>query len=314
MSTLFKRGDIYWYAVSKDGKQYPRSLKTKDKSEAQYLRAKLDQENVENPTPFSKIRCQTALGQYCEAMKQRCTHEYSQASKRRINELLGKTVFLDQIAEPEIITHLNTRKGEYDHNNSVSALKAFFKWCVKSGYLQKSPADNIKKINIQESPRESFSHKQIKAILDKAKKEEVFPAIVTALHTGMRRSELFGLTWTSVDMSRRLITLAKTKNRRVRIIPMHQNVFNVLKPLQAKEGLVFSLSNERRAMKRIFKAAEVEGNWHHFRHTFITHLLRSGVDLKTVSTLAGHSSVSVTSKYLSTTPDHMKKAVNLMQF
>ncbi len=314
MSSVYKRGKKYWRKAYKDGKPVYTSLNTSDKSEASYLCAKMDQESVERVTPFSKIRCQIALDQYKDTISQRCTREYCNASIRRIKAILGDSIMLTHINEPQIISTISESKSEYDHNNSVSAIKAFFKWCVKSGYLQRSPAENVKKIIIQESPRESFSPDDVKRILLAAKKEEIYPAVITALYTGMRRSELFGLTWDDVDMTQKVFVLSKTKNRRVRLIPIQADVFSILKSIQKEDGKVFNMANERRVLRRIFKKAGVVGNWHHFRHTFCTHLLRSGVDLKTVCSLAGHSSISVTSKYLSTTPSHMAEAVKRLQF
>src|SRR5215469_45511 len=67
-------------------------------------------------------------------------------------------------------------------------------------------------------------------------------AIVTlALHTGMRRGEILGLTWERVDFARGVIRLEETKSGRRREVPMNQAVYDALSALRGlkREGLVF---------------------------------------------------------------------------
>ena len=314
MSSIYRRGKWWHYKALKNRQAIYKPLKTTDRQEAKYLQAKLDQELAENRIPLHNARCDQTIGKFVESLSPRCSPKYIYETRHRLNIITKDILFLSEITEQSVIDRLKQFPGSYDYNNSVSAVKAWIRWCLRNGYITKNPADNIKKIVIQESPRQSFTPEEVERIILYSKGEEIYPAVLTAIYSGMRKTELFTLTWASIDLKQRVFTLSQTKSRKVRRIPIHPVVYAVLEAITPKEGLVFKSINSRRILKRIFRNAVVSGGWHHFRHTFCTHLLRNGADLKTVCALAGHSAITITSKYLSTTPQHLTNAVELLQF
>jgi len=313
MSSIYKNGRFYWHQIYRDGKVIRRqSLNTEDRTEAKILSAKLDQEYESQPG--DPITCQKALRLYIDTLKQRCSHDYQKSTERRLKAILGDLLMLKDLTSERIQSDLSKRIGKYDHNNSVSAIKAFTRWCVQSDYIVKNPADIIKKIVIQERTRQSFTVDEIERIIQKSKKETIYPLIMTALYTGMRRAELLRLQWKDIDMKAGVITVTVSKSKKVRRIPISSELKAVLSSCRKSEGFICDIHNHRRILKRILKRSKVTGGWHHFRHTFCTMALRSGADLQTVCALAGHSSPVVTSQYLSSTPSHMADAVNRLHF
>ena len=90
-----------------------------------------------------------------------------------------------------------------------------------------------------------INHKALRRIQDKDLKlllqhtnnhtnKYLQPILLFALETGMRRGEILSLKWLDVDMKRKLITVDNTKNGYPRIIPMNDNVYLLLKPLDKK--------------------------------------------------------------------------------
>jgi len=141
-----------------------------------------------------------------------------------------------------------------------------------------------------------------------------------ALHTGMRRSEQYSLTWDCVDFERRLITIARSKNGEMRHIPMNKAVLETLGELysaSSRSGPVFvsarrgqSLIGPRHWFEPAVAKAKVEGfTWHCLRHTFASRLVMAGVDLRTVQQLMGHKTLQMTVRYAHLAPEHQLAAV-----
>ena len=114
--------------------------------------------------------------------------------------------------------------------------------------------------------------------------------------SGLRLGEILALEWNDLDFNKKMIHVRnksghKTKSRKNRSIPMFGDI-------------ELDVKNASRNFQRILKQAELvdeQGDslvtMHNLRDTFITNLLQTGTDPKTVQILAGHSSVVTTLKY-----------------
>lgn len=146
------------------------------------------------------------------------------------------------------------------------------------------------------------------------------PAFIVALHTGMRQSEQFGLTWDRVDLDRKRIRLTNTKNGSDRDVPMNKTCYAALKELYDSRGAnehVFQstrykrvLKNPRKWFETVMRDAKVHDlHWHDLRHSFCSRLVMAGVNLRTVMELAGHKSIEVTTRYAHLAPEHNQEAI-----
>jgi integrase len=147
------------------------------------------------------------------------------------------------------------------------------------------------------------------------------PALVFALHTGLRKSEQFGLRWSDVDMNRKVIIVPHPKNNRSREITMNETCFAVMEDLyksRPDDDRVFRsdrykkrpIGDIKKAFENALKEAKIEDfTWHCLRHTFITRLVQAGVDLRTVQYLAGHQSLAMTGRYAHFAPGLNQAAV-----
>lgn len=163
-------------------------------------------------------------------------------------------------------------------------------------------------------------------ICQKSRNEKLYTFVQLLLHTGMRPSEGAGLLWGKIDIDARIIdlTLTKTKPRRVPltikaieilldIMPEECNknkpVFlpeNISSTVQRRPNLFF-----RRAFDNAVKKANIEDfHMHDLRHTAASYLLMSGVDLRTLADILGHSTMQMVQRYTHLLDDHRLKAVD----
>ncbi len=148
------------------------------------------------------------------------------------------------------------------------------------------------------------------------------PMVIVSLGTGMRRGELFALTWEFVDMDRRIISVDGNyaKSGKTRHINMNSEVHSTLaawkKQTSAIGGLVFrsaaggKFDNVNSSWERVLREAKIENfRWHDMRHTFASRLAMANVDLNTIRELLGHADYNMTLRYAHLAPSHKAAAV-----
>ena len=151
--------------------------------------------------------------------------------------------------------------------------------------------------------------------------------MLTALHAGLRASELLSLTWQDVDFQRRMVTVQAgyAKNGESRSLLMNTSLTTTLKALRMNapdDCAVFRTSqgtpyrNFRTTFERaVCQAALSDFTFHDLRHTFASRLVMSGVDLPTVQLLLGHTGIAMTLRYTHLTSDHKARtAAKLDEF
>jgi integrase len=151
--------------------------------------------------------------------------------------------------------------------------------------------------------------------------DHLAPLVLVAINTGLRRGELFGLTWGRVNLERAQLEVAAStaKTGKVRHVPLNAEALDVLtrwKRQGSGEGLVFPggeatrLTNINKAWASLVQAAEIEDfHFHDLRHHFASRLMMTGADLYTVSKLLGHSDPNMTQRYAHLSPEHNAAAV-----
>lgn len=141
-----------------------------------------------------------------------------------------------------------------------------------------------------------------------------------ALNSGMRPSEQYGLTWDRVDLTRKIVTIPKSKNGRTRYIPLNSVAIAAFKTLKQRsldgaEPVFVTMGGEPlQGYKHWFQPAVSEAGvrgftWYCLRHTFASRLVMAGVDLRTVAELMGHQQIQMTMRYAHLAPAHTLAAV-----
>ena len=153
------------------------------------------------------------------------------------------------------------------------------------------------------------------------------PAFDLALHSGMRCSEQYGLTWDCVDLERRQITIPRSKHGGVRYVPLDITAVGALRILRqrgdgsgpvmvsAQPGHGYLAGHPLKTPREWFDGACKKAGvpcftWHCLRHTFASRLIMAGVDLRTVQELMGHKTIAMTCRYAHLAPQHQLDAVS----
>ena len=151
--------------------------------------------------------------------------------------------------------------------------------------------------------------------------DHLMPLVLVAINTGLRRGELFGLSWADVNLGGRMlkVTVGNAKSRKARHVPLNAEALATLQQWRAQgtgTGLVFAsatgarLTNVNKSWAGVVDAAGLHDfRFHDLRHDFASRLVMAGVDLNTVRELLGHSDIAMTLRYAHLAPDKLADAV-----
>lgn len=151
------------------------------------------------------------------------------------------------------------------------------------------------------------------------------PMVLLSLNSGMRRGEVFGLTWENVDLvaGRVTVTGETAKSKRTRHLPLNSESLAILRiwrtqiPQTCRQvfpsGADKRFDNVKRSWANILADARIQNfRWHDMRHHFASRLTMAGVDLNIIRELLGHSDYTMTLRYAHLAPEHRHKAVELL--
>ena len=142
---------------------------------------------------------------------------------------------------------------------------------------------------------------------------EHLPELEIAIHTGLRKSEQYRLTWSCVDFERQILTVPQSKNGETRHVPLNSTAlaaFLLLKRHSKGLGRVFASVGPRQWFEpAVERSGLADFTWHCLRHTFASRLVMAGVDLRTVQELMGHKTIAMTCRYAHLAPSHKLAAV-----
>lgn len=220
----------------------------------------------------------------------------------------------------------------------ISVLRQFFKFCCLERGLKTNPAEQLHAPRQGRRLPKNLSQEEVTRLLEAAEAGIPYPsqkgealkardrAMVYLLYaTGLRVSELTGLTTHSLDLQLSYVRV-KGKGGKERIAPFApiagekltqylQSHRPALEP--ATEHLFVNhrgLALTRQACWIILKELAIQAGVkaslspHVLRHSFATHLLQSGLNLRSLQMLLGHADLSTTQIYTHVTPDHLKSA------
>lgn len=197
----------------------------------------------------------------------------------------------------------------------VASLRGFFKWVTSSGIIDKNPAATLEQPKMQQRLPKVVSVKEIEEML----RNNLTPLehiVMELLYScGLRVSELVNLKLSDIDLSSKYIRCFG-KGSKERIIPLGEVAKSAIKEyLPQRELLIkkYNLNTKRLLIREnghfisrqdVYNFIHAQGKVihknispHTLRHSFATHLLENGADLRVVQELLGHSDVSTTQLY-----------------
>lgn len=205
-------------------------------------------------------------------------------------------------------------------NRALACLKCMFNRAVEWSKLERNPAKKVKLFKENNKRLRYLEKEEIVNLLSKCK-GYLKPIVIVALNTGMRRGEILNLKWHDIDFRHNVIFLLDTKNGEKREVPINEQVKTALIRVRKHPNSPYVFCNKdgnpyRDIKKSFLNALRKSGingfRFHDLRHTFASHLVMSGVDLNTVRELMGHKSLQMTLRYSHLSPDHKKRAVDVL--
>jgi integrase/recombinase XerC len=220
-----------------------------------------------------------------------------------------------------------TRKGlaKTSQGRTLSAVRSLFRFACREGVLAANPAQGVRTPKAPKTLPRHLRPGEVENLIEAPDGDEPLVrrdrAILELLYAaGLRVSELVGLDWQDVDLKARVVRVMG-KGGKERMVPFGRPAAEALRRwLEPWEGVRGPGKGEKgggepvflntfggrltdRSVRRVIDkwvdaAAVARGvHPHTLRHTFATHLLENGADLRAIQELLGHSSLSTTQKY-----------------
>ena len=205
-------------------------------------------------------------------------------------------------------------------NRALAVLKSMFNRAIEWKNAKENPCKSVKLFKENNQRLRYLEQEEIKQLLNNSK-GYIRAIVITALFTGMRKSEILNLKWNNCDFNRSLIRLTYTKNNEVRTIPIDKKLREILiaVPKHPDSPYIFSkkngqpFGNIRKSFDKLLETCKIrEFRFHDLRHTYASQLVMSGVDLNTVRELLGHKSLQMTLRYAHLSPDHKRRAIDAL--
>lgn len=209
-------------------------------------------------------------------------------------------------------------------NRHIATIKHMFTKAVDWQMVGEETLKRVHKVNLLEENNRRLrylSTEECQKLLNECD-SHVRPIVTVALHTGMRKGEILGLTWDNVDLKSGFILLDRTKNGERREVPINTTVRAALQssPRRLDVRYVFydgATGKRYGDVKKGFngacrRAGIKDFHFHDLRHTFASHLVMAGQDLTTVKELLGHKTLAMTLRYAHLAPAHKVNAVNVL--
>jgi integrase/recombinase XerD len=215
----------------------------------------------------------------------------------------------------------------------VAAVKSFFAFLVAERKIQNDPTENISSPKVNKSLPKPLSLTEIDILLAEPAKSSTPEAMrdVAMLEllyaSGMRVSELMDLDVNDINLKAGFVRCLG-KGSKERIIPIHDRAVRSVKEyiLEARPHLLKSKEEQALCLNRRGDRLTRQGFWlilkghakaagikkvvtpHTLRHSFATHILSGGADLRAVQELLGHANISSTQIYTHLTSEHVRHA------
>lgn len=207
----------------------------------------------------------------------------------------------------------------------VASLRGFFKWAFSSGIINNNPASTLEQPKVPQRLPKVVSVKEIEEMLHNNLTPLEHVMMELLYSCGLRVSELVNLKLNDIDLSSKYVRCFG-KGSKERIIPMGETAKSVIKEYLLTRDLLikkYNIDSKKLLIKEnghfisrqdVYNFIHAQGKLihknispHTLRHSFATHLLENGADLRIVQELLGHSDVSTTQLYTHISKKRLKE-------
>ena len=231
-----------------------------------------------------------------------------------------------------LYNNLSNKKSR-SQARSISAIKSYFNYLIFEGHIKKSPISDIESPKLEKNLPEVLTELEIEELIKSFDIKENFGqrnrTIIEVLYgTGMRVSELVNLKLSNIFFKENIIKIIGKGNKE-RFVPLGDIASNeIRKYLKIRDNLsidskfsdIVFLNRYGRGLTRsmIFKiisdsykriGLNKKISPHTLRHSFATHLLKNGADLRTIQLILGHESITTTEIYTHLDTNHLDEVL-----
>jgi len=206
-----------------------------------------------------------------------------------------------------------------DVNRTLAALSSACSYAVKElGWLERNPIERVTKGAESKGRVRFLSDAELPRFLQACRASgnaSLYLAVVLALTTGGRQSEIMGLRWPQIDLGRRTAMLGETKNGDARALPLSGEAIALLqeraKVRDLKDDRLFPprpgskspFMDMRSPFAEALKTAEIKNfHWHDLRHTCASYLAMAGTSPLEIAKVLGHRTMAMVARYSHLSP------------
>lgn len=240
----------------------------------------------------------------------------------------------DLIIRNFLTDELNSGISKRSCKRRISALRHFYSYLKEKDIIQENPFFALETMKIEKTLPHPLYKEQIELLLAKNKersdelKDRDQAILELFYYTGIRVSELVNLDIQNINFNRRVV-LVKGKGNKERLVPFTKECYETLsvyikdsrikllnKSLIPSPSLFLNSNGERltpRGVEFILDSIEKKVGLelglhpHLLRHSFATHLLENGLDIRIIQELLGHESINATQVYTHVSEENIKK-------
>lgn len=267
------------------------------------VQSPLNQANLE---AFTRFQAMLQLKGYSQSTQKTYCNEF-----HCLLRLLG-TISVNGLTKEHIMSYLlwlikKRRYSETHVHTAVNALKFYFEQVEKrprAFYDLPRPKKPLKLPSV-------LAEEEVVSIIHNTTNLKHKSLLMTAYSAGLRVSELVGLKITHVDSKRMMILVEQGKGKKDRMVPLSQRLLETLRLyFKSYRPKMFLFEGDKpgerygtRAAQKVLAAAKLKGkvykkgSIHSLRHSYATHLLESGTDIRYIKELLGHQSLKTTLIY-----------------
>ena len=215
--------------------------------------------------------------------------------------------------------------------NYSAVIHGALQYAYKEEIIASNPASRADLPKVQKPKHNVYTLEQLGKLLAVAKDTDLFPAVFLAVYFGLRRSEVVGMQWNAIDLDAKTLTVRRTVSKfssevecdrtktpgSMRTLPIPDSLIPTFRQIRLKQmkerisagpdyvdgdwfcrfpdGNRFQLDHVTHAFIDLLKKNNMPHiTFHELRHTFVSLMIESGVDLKRISEIVGHRDISTT--------------------
>jgi integrase len=326
---LYKRGETWWWRIKFGGREIRESSKTTSKELARRAEIKRRHELSEGYHGLKKRQApQTFKAASDDWLKLKeptvaaKTHLIEKTNLKHILPILGKKL-VSELDAADISRYQQHRLNEKAAPKTVNLEVGTIRAILRRHRLWANIQPDVRMLSVPDDIGKALSRDDEKKLLDgcaESRSRSLLPAVLLALNTGMRYSEIRLLRYDQIDLERRTVRVGKSKTEAGtgRVIPLNDKAAKVLKfwaeqfPNREPEHFVFpserygaggdkfqpvvyditptkAIGSFKEGWESVKEVTEVSIRFHDLRHTCVTRMLEGGVPLSVVASILGWS-------------------------